>query len=235
MFQRRSGVDVGIHVRCRLECGIRQAACNPHHLHHVLDPLFAQRIGVHHLVGQRQLVINHVQMADRGVDIHRLHRIAARKVDAVEILRQLEQIGAHLPVARHLGPDLHVPIVGGRGHIAKVDVPPADGDLAVRITGGQRELGRGLAHHLHHECTVHADNVAVDGTARLTQDFQSLLIQELHADLFEDAHGPVVNGRDTFGAQRLDRGIHHHRRVPGHLFDHCRPAPRRGPCPSAAT
>ena len=58
---------------------------------------------MHGLVGQRQLVIDNVEVADRGVDIHRLHGVSASKVDAVEILRQLQQIGAHFAVARHFG------------------------------------------------------------------------------------------------------------------------------------
>ena len=59
------------------------------HLHHIFDAFLAKTIGVHGFVGQRQLVIQHVQVSDRGVDVLRFNRIPARKMDAVKILRQL--------------------------------------------------------------------------------------------------------------------------------------------------
>jgi hypothetical protein len=56
-----------------------------HHLHHVLDPLGAEAVGVHDLVGERQLVEEARRDAARGVHVDRLHRIAAGEMDAVEV------------------------------------------------------------------------------------------------------------------------------------------------------
>ena len=48
------------------------------------DALLAQRIGVERLVGQHRHVAQRIEMADRGVEIDRLDRIARDEVDAVE-------------------------------------------------------------------------------------------------------------------------------------------------------
>jgi len=53
---------------------------------------------VHNLVGQRQLVVDAVEVADRSVDVDRLDRIAAGEMDAVEILRELHQIAKALAI-----------------------------------------------------------------------------------------------------------------------------------------
>jgi len=86
---------------------MRQPGCNPRHLHHVFDALRAQRIGMHDLVGQRQLFIEAIQMPDRGVDVDGFHRIAARDMDAVEVLRQLDEFPECLEITRPFSP-LHV-------------------------------------------------------------------------------------------------------------------------------
>ena len=108
MLERRSRVDVGVHLRRGLEFLTRMPARNADHLHHVFDTFLAQTIRVHRLIGQGQLVIEHIKVAHRGVDILRLHRIAAGKVDAVEILRQLQQVATHLAGACHLLANRHI-------------------------------------------------------------------------------------------------------------------------------
>ncbi len=112
VFQGRGRIDVGVHMRGGVEFIMGQTTRDAHHFHHILDPLAAQRIGVHDLVGQRQLVIKHVKVPHRGMYIHRFDGIAARKVDAVEILRQLQQVAAHLAGAGDLLANRHIPVVG---------------------------------------------------------------------------------------------------------------------------
>ena len=234
VFQRRGRVDVGIHPRRRLEFLVAEAAGDAHHFHHVLDPLGAQRIGVHHLVGQGELVEQHVEMTDAGMEVHRLDRVAAGKMDAVEILRQLQQVGALLAGAGHLAADLHVPVVGRRRDIAEQDIILADHQLAVGIARGQRERGRRLAHHLHHEIPVHAHQFALDPAAGRAEDLQRLGVQEGNADLFQDAHGAVMQRGDARFVQRFSGPVQVDRQPPGHLFNHRMAAPCRVSGPAAA-
>ena len=77
VLERRGGVDVGVHARRRLERLGREPARDADHLHHVLDARGAERIGMRDLVGEGELVVEAVEMAYRGVQVHRLHRIAA--------------------------------------------------------------------------------------------------------------------------------------------------------------
>ncbi len=92
MLQRRDGIDVGIHARRGLELRVGQPARNTHHLHHILHTFLTQRIGVWSFVRQSQFLIETIEVADKGVDIHRFHRIADREMDAVEILGKLKEL-----------------------------------------------------------------------------------------------------------------------------------------------
>ena len=61
----------------------RQTAGNPCHLHHILDSLRSQRIGVDDLVGQGQHIVMRIEMTDRCMDIDRLDRISGIETNAV--------------------------------------------------------------------------------------------------------------------------------------------------------
>ena len=143
------------------------ATCNTHHFNHVLDPFFTKRIGVHNLVGDRQLVIQHIQMAHAGMDVYGFNRITASEVDTVEILRQLQQILTHFTRARNLCANRHIPITRGRRYVAKINMVATNCNLAIWIARGQGKRTGGLAHHLHHKLAVHADIGTVDDTASL--------------------------------------------------------------------
>src|SRR5439155_26619705 len=58
----------------------------------VADAFLAQRIGMEGLVGQYRHVAQSFEMADRGMDVDRLDRIARNEADAVEMLRKLQKI-----------------------------------------------------------------------------------------------------------------------------------------------
>src|SRR3546814_8779895 len=68
------------------------AAGDPHHLDAVLDALAPQRVGVQRLVGHGQDVAQRLQVADRGVDVDRLDRVAAEHVDGVELVAEPDQV-----------------------------------------------------------------------------------------------------------------------------------------------
>ena len=63
--------------------------------------------------GQDHLVVNHIEMADRGMNIDRFNRIPAGKMDAVEILGEFQKISALFA-----GPDglagFHIPVIRWR-------------------------------------------------------------------------------------------------------------------------
>ena len=59
----------------------------------------AERVGVDRLVRQRQHVEERVEMADRGVDVDRLDRIAAPEMHGVERLPEPEEVLEVVPVA----------------------------------------------------------------------------------------------------------------------------------------
>ena len=238
MLERRGGVYVGVHLRAGLEVLVRMTARDAHHLHHVVHPLGAQRVGVHRLVGERELVVEHVEMAHRGVKVHRLDRVAAGEMDAVEILRELEQRAALLARAGHLAADLHVPVVGRRRDVAEQDMAPAHGDPAVRVARGDVPLRGAFRHHLHHQGAVHADHLTVHVAAGAAQDLHRVGVQKGDADLLEDAHGAVVDRLNARLVQRLDRRIGIDRQAPGRLLDRGVPPARGGtgttPAPPAS-
>ena len=232
MLQGRGRVDIGVHARRRVEIRMRKPAGDAHHLHHVLDALRPQRIGMRHLVRQRQLVEQAVEMADRRVDIDRLHRVSAGEMDAVEILRQLHQIAVVGPVAGP-PPALDVGTVRRRRDVTEHHVPSADGDLAVGIARRQREFGRRLADHLHDQIAAHAHILAVDDAARVAQDSDRIGMQELDADFLQHPHSAIVDSVDAFRRQRFGRPVDIDDIGPRHLPDRRAAAPLIGRAPAA--
>jgi len=87
------------------------------------------------------------------------------------------------------------------------------------LRGGERDL-------LHDEIAAHADVFTGDRTApRGAKNLERFGVQDLDADLFENAHRAVVNGGDPFLGERFGRPIGVDRRVPWHLLDGPRAAP----------
>ena len=220
MLEGGRRVDVGIHPRLGLELLVGEAARDPGHLHHVLDPLRAERVGVNHLVGEDQLVLEAVEVPHRRVDVDGLHRIATREVDAVEVLGELEEVPVALAVADP-STAIEVRAVGRARHVAEDHVPPADGDPALGIPRGDGELRRREIHLLHHERAVHAHVGAV--RARLAprggEDLTGLLVQELDADLLEDPHRAVVHGLNLLLGEGLGGSVPVEGDLPGKLAD----------------
>ena len=88
MFQRRGGIDICEHAGCGIKFFMAETTRDADHLHHILNPLLAQRIAMHNLVRQRQHIIGAVQMTHRRVQIKRFNRIASNCVNTVIGLRQ---------------------------------------------------------------------------------------------------------------------------------------------------
>ena len=157
-------------------------------------------------------------MANRRMQIHRLHRVAACQVNAVEILGQLEQI-----LETAAGADLlaivQIIAVRWRGDIAEHDVLAADGDPPVGVAGRDGERFGGEFDHFHDEVTPHADIGAIDGASRLFQNGGRFGVQELDADLFQHPHGTVMDGLDSFLVKGFGRPVGVDRYTPIHLVD----------------
>ena len=218
MLQRADRVDVGVHARLRAELVLAQPAGDAGHLHHVLDPLGPQRIGVHDLVGQCQLLVQAIEVPDRGVDVDRLDWVAPCHMDAVEILRQLHEFLERLEVARPLAA-LQIPGIRRGRDVDEDHVLAAQRDLARGVAGRDRELlGDGLE-HLHHEGLVHPDVRALDLAACLLQDRHRFGVQELDPDLRQDPHRPAMDRHDSVHVQRLGRTVGIDGNAPGHLVD----------------
>ena len=186
------------------------------------------------LVRQGELFIKTVQMADRGVNVDRLDRIAPGEMDAVEILRQLDEVAKAVHEARDLAP-LKIPVIRRRGDIAKDDMLAAHRQGAVGVARGDGEFRRRAAHHLHHEILVHADGFAIDDAARLPEDRDRLGVQEADADLRQDAHRALVDGVHTILVQRFDGPVGVTGDAPGHLVDGPHPGPFGMARPAART
>ena len=170
------------------------------------------------LVGQRQLFIKAIEMPDRSVDIDGFHRIAAGEMDAVEILRQLDEVPVGFEITGAFAP-FKVPGIGRRRDIAEQDMPAPHGNCAVGVAGGDGEFGRGAGHHLGHEIGVEADGLAFDDAARTLEMPDRVLVQELDPDLGKDAQGGVVQILNPVRRQRFDGGIGVDGNAPGRLFD----------------
>ena len=148
---------------------------------------------MHHFIGDGELVIKNVQMANRRMDVYGFDRVSPSEMDAIEILGQPQQILAHGTGTGHFSANRHIPVIGRRRHVAKQQMFSTNGDLSVRVPGGDRELGRCLADPLHNKVTAHAHIFTVNRAARFAQDIQSFVIKELNPDLFQNAHGTIVD------------------------------------------
>ena len=154
------------------------------------------------------------------MDVDRLDRIAAGEMDAVEILRQLQEVAEALPVAR---PPAAVEVhrVRWARHVDEEHLVAAHRHGVRRVARRDGEGGGGFRDLLHHERAIHAHALFghFDVAAGLLEDVERLLVQEEDADLLQDAHGAVMDARDALFVERLDRPVAIVRDRPRHLMD----------------
>ncbi len=173
---------------------------------------------MHDLVGDRQLVIKAIEVANRGVDVHRLDRIAAGKVHAVEVLREPDEILVGLAGAGFAA-FVEIGIVRRRGDVAEDDVVAADAQLPFGIARRDGELARRHADIFHDHVAAHAHRLAVDAGAGLAQDFNRLGIEHDDPDFLQDRHCTVMDGKHALRANRFGRPVDVDRTRPGKLRD----------------
>ena len=112
-----------------------------HHLDRVEIALAPEAIGVDRLVGQRQHVEQRVEMANGGVNVDRLDRIAAPEMDRIEALAETDEVLKVALVARP-PPARAVERVGRARHRPERDVPPPIDEIARGVARMQREFLR---------------------------------------------------------------------------------------------
>ena len=128
--------------RLALQRLLVDAARELHQLEGIEVALPAQAVGVDRLVRQGQHVEQGVEVADRGMDVDRLDRIAAPQMNGVERLSEPDEVPvvgmvAGAPAA------FAVERIGGGGNGAEGHVAVADHEIAGGVARMQREaLGR---------------------------------------------------------------------------------------------
>lgn len=154
----------------------------------------AKAVGVDRFVGQCQRVVHAIEMTDRRMNIHGLNRITDHHVNAIEILRQLDQVPVTFSIA-DAAAAVQVRAIWGTADIAEQHAVTTDGDLPARASRRNVEFGRGFTHLLHDKVTIHSDVVTVraDGASSFAENLLRFVVEELDTDLFEYSHGSAVN------------------------------------------
>ena len=92
-----------------------------------------------------------------------------------------------------------------KDHVVAPDV-----HVVERITRLDVELSGRLRDLLHHEVRIEEDRLTVDSLAGLLKQLRRFGLDELHADLGNDAPPPSIEDLDRVGREEF---------VPGHLVD----------------
>ena len=149
-----------------------------------------------------------VQMAGRGRQVDRLHRVARDHVADVQALGEPEQIAVVGEVAGDPAA-LEVGDVRRAADHAEIDRIAADRDVALGIAGVQGEFFGCGADPLLHESGVEAypRPVRIDVRASLPQDVPRLRQQEIDPDLGQHAQRGVVDRLDLIRREDLEGRI----------------------------
>ena len=186
------------------------------------------------LVGQRQHVERGVDVANRGVDVDRLDRIAGDEVDRVEHLAELQQV-VEADVVAGAANAVEPDEVRRAGHGAVGHPVAADVQVLLRVPTVQRELGRGggdpLDDHLLGEANVLPG--LVDLGAGGSQHAARLAVPDVHADALEDRQRRIVNRLQLVGRHDLGVVESHARLLPRPLQR--QRAARAGVAPASAS
>ena len=144
-------------------------------------------------------------MPHRGMNIRRLHRIAAGAVDDVVDLRQFDQVAKVFLVTR-TAPALHIRAIGRAGNLGKRQVLATNADIALGVARMEGEFaGAGLdAFQNQVPVQPHPVRTLAHIGPGLFEDGAGLRVHELNAQLFQHPQRGVVN--------RFQLVFRHHRR-----------------------
>ena len=211
--QRRRRVDDGEQRRLAVEGRVVEAAGEASHLDRVGDPLPAQRVGVDRLVGECQQVPQRVEVADRGVDVDRLDRVAGEEMDRVEHLAEPDQVLVVGPVADSPATIEVRDIRRGRNRPERGPVA-TDLEVVGGVRGVERELRRRGLDPLEDHVPVESDALGafLHARTRAPEHLACAIVEEVHPDLLEDAERAEVDrfelvGRHDLGRPNADPGL----------------------------
>ena len=189
------------------------------HLEAVDVALAAQAVAVDRLVHERQGVVRRVQVTHPVVHVDRLDRVARQEVDRVEQLRESQQVlvvlaVAGAPAAVEVGDVGRAPDRPERHPVA------AELDVTLGVPGMERERsGRRLdrlGDHLRVE--PNALRVGVGMRSCRLEHLAGIGIEEVHADLGQDAQRRDVDRLELVGGDDLGRRVAHPRLRPRPLL-----------------
>ena len=159
-------------------------------------------------------------MADRGVDVDRLHRIAAGAVDDVVHLRQLDEI-AEVRLVSGTAAAVDIGAVGGRRDLGKEHRVAAELEIVRGVAGMHREARRRMADKFedHVRVEAHALGVCANVGSMLLHDPPCLVMQHVDTDLLQHAERCEVDRFELVGGHDLGRRKAHLRLPERRLFE----------------
>jgi len=216
--ERRTRIDDGEDRWLRVERRVIDASSDADQLEAIAVPLPTQAVGVDRLVGQRQRVVRGIEMADGRVDVDRLDRVTGDEVDDLEHLGEADEVLVVGPVA-HPPAALQVGDVRGTRDGAEGDPVAADPQVPRRVPGMERERRRRSRDDRqdHRPIEPYALAADLDACAGGGQQRPGIGVQEVHADLLEDAQGRLVDRLQLIGRDGLGRCVAHPRLGPRSL------------------
>ena len=155
-------------------------------------------------------------MAHRRVNIHRLHRIATGKMDAIEILGQFEEILVVL-MGAGAATGVQVGTVRRARHIAEQDIVATNGKSPIQIARCQREDGGNQRQLFHHHIAVEPHIFTGNRRTVAFEDLNRFGVQHFDADFLKHPHGGVVNFRHTLLVDRFGGAVVDDGELPIHL------------------
>ncbi len=201
--ERRAGVHDREHRRLVVEGGVVDPPRDPDHLEHVDVALAAEAVAVDRLVHERQRVVRRVEVPDAVMEVHRLHRVARQEVDGVERLSQPQQVLVVHAVA-DAPPAIEVRHVRRAADRSEGHPVAAELQVVLGVRGVQRERRRCRLDRLGDHVRVEADALRI--RRRLgpggAQHLPGVGVEEVHAELGQDAQRGVVDRLELVGRQR---------------------------------
>jgi hypothetical protein len=206
--QRRARVDDGEDRWLEVDGRLVDAARDADHLQDIDVALAAEAVAVDGLVHEGQGVERGVQVAHAVVDVHRLHGVAGQEVDRRQRLAQAQQVLVVLAVA-DAPTTVQVGDVGRATHGPECHPVATDGQMMGRVPGVQRELARGGGDQLGDHLRIEAHALIVRrrlGAGRLER-IARIDVEEVHADLSQDAQRGGVDGFEFVGRDDVGRAV----------------------------
>ncbi|KAB2860643.1 MAG: hypothetical protein F9K43_22520, partial [Bauldia sp.] len=181
--QRGGGVDDRDQRGLGVELPLADAARETGDLDAVPVALAAEGVGVEGLVGEGGEVGEAVEVADRRVEVDGLDGVAARHVDDVEGLRELEEV-AEVRLRAGAAALQRIRAIGRASHLGEDEMIAAEDEIVGGIAGIQGEGGRRRFDGVQDKAAVEAHPLAV--------------AQREGAGRARDRHQPVEGGVGVF-------------------------------------